>query len=322
MIMINSVTKNGLLQDKQLSFELKEIDGIDLANFNAIGYMGDKFSYVYSTHDGKLLYKTPVARDKKLNHVEQIFNDIEQAYKIANSKILIDIEEDFVIYDMKKSDFKASHPTLSRMENNGCEIIKSAQYHGRFGFKIPTNLNVSNSDRKNIYDLYNHKCVYCNKELSDDSFQIDHIVPKNEGGNNYYKNWALVCEDCNESKNNMIFSWLPSNAGFKGRKYLRRLKNNYNFYKIKIDGNYRLVRKQKNFDFKEYFTIYQKVNNMYVNRDNKDSGYQFIINIANLPDLKQITENGRTIRNEIIEYILNTQKTNNCSTHTIDNWLI
>lgn len=83
---------------------------------------------------------------------------------------------------------------------------------------------------------------------------------------------------------------------FKGKMYLIKLTNNYHFYKIKIGNDYRLVRKQKNFDFKAYFTIYKKVNNnIYVNKDNIDSSYQFIINITNSIDLEEITENGKRL---------------------------
>lgn len=301
--------------------EFQEINDLNLDQFNAIGYMGNKFSYVYSTYDGKLLHKMSVMGDKNLSHVEKIFKDIEQTYQIANSKVLIYIEEDYVIYDLRNPNFRSKHCALNSMENNGCKIIKSAQYHCRFGFKIPTNLGLKDSDRKSIYNLYNHRCVYCNKKLRKDDFQIDHIVPKNEGGNNYYKNWALTCEECNEDKNNLIFSWNRNGLAFKGKMYLIKLTNNYHFYKIKIGNDYRLVRKQKNFDFKAYFTIYQKVNNIYVNRDNIDSGYQFIINITNSIDLEEITENGKKIDNKTIENILGTQRINKCSTKRIDDWL-
>lgn len=63
------------------------------------------------------------------------------------------------------------------------------------------------------------------------------------------------------------------------------------------------------------------MNNIYVNRDNIDSGYQFIINITNSIDLEEITENGKKIDNKTIENILVTQRINKCSTKRIDDWL-
>ncbi len=78
--------------------EFQEINDLNLDQFNAIGYMGNKFSYVYSTYDGKLLHKMSVMGDKNLSRVEKIFKDIKQTYQIANSKVLIYIKEDVMLY--------------------------------------------------------------------------------------------------------------------------------------------------------------------------------------------------------------------------------
>lgn len=107
------------------------------------------------------------------------------------------------------------------------------------------------------------------------------------------------------------------------KKYIRRLSECYHFYKAKIDNDerYSLVREQKNFGFRKYFTIYKKVNNKYVNRDNKNGGYQFIINIVNKDNLEKIKENGNEISGKEIENALDPKGTDMCGTSKIDNWL-
>lgn len=324
MVMCSFFKKDKSFQDLEKKYEILKINDIDLANFDAIAYIGNKFSYVYATNNGNLLYKNPIAGN---NHVEQIFNEIKHVCEIKHCeiklKILICIEEDWVRIDMRKQNFKANHPNPSGIKNNDCKIISSIQYHYRFGFgyKKRGNSNLEDRNRRKIYELYNGRCAYCNEKISNNNFQIDHIVPITEGGNNYWKNLALACEKCNETKSNVVFYKSTNKACFRVKKYLKNEQKLYHFYKIKINGNYKLVRKQGNFGFKEYYTIYKKINGIYVNRDKENSGYQFIINIANKVDLEQITENGKIIENDMIEDKLRTQSSNKCSTCIIDDWL-
>ena len=80
-------------------------------------------------------------------------------------------------------------------------------------------------NKKRIVDyLYDGKCVYCGKCFCCTDSEIDHIVPKKEGGNDYYKNWALVCEPCNEKKSNRIFGDPEECIGEKGKKLHKKIK--------------------------------------------------------------------------------------------------
>lgn len=303
--------------------KIKEINDIDLTKFNAIGYMGRNSSYLYSTHNGEILC-TKSSKSQTASHVKQVFEDIQDFSTKADCKLLIVVEEDYVLKDMQKADFENQNTILNRMKENGCKIIGAAEYHSRFGFKVPNNTPPLNEQEKRIvYYLYDGKCAYCSKDLCFTDSQIDHIVPKKEGGNDYYKNWALVCEPCNEKKSNRIFGDPEECIGEKGKNYIRRLSECYHFYKAKIDNDerYSLVREQKNFGFRKYFTIYKKVNNKYVNRDNKNGGYQFIINTVNKDNLEKIKENGNEISGKEIENALDPKGTDMCGTSKIDNWL-
>ena len=52
--------------------------------------------------------------------------------------------------------------------------------------------------------LYGKRCAYCGVSVGvsslQDSFQIDHIVPKSEGENNDISNLTFSCRKCNQAK--------------------------------------------------------------------------------------------------------------------------
>ncbi len=58
----------------------------------------------------------------------------------------------------------------------------------------------------------NCQCAYCGKKINFATAQMDHIVPrKGAGSTNDRENLVAVCEECNESKDNKLFSlWADS----------------------------------------------------------------------------------------------------------------
>jgi len=56
--------------------------------------------------------------------------------------------------------------------------------------------------RIEILERDNHLCFYCHTELSKDDFNLDHIIPKTQGGHNYKCNLVSACKPCNTKKKN------------------------------------------------------------------------------------------------------------------------
>jgi hypothetical protein len=48
----------------------------------------------------------------------------------------------------------------------------------------------------------NFTCRYCNTQITDTSFELDHIIPASRGGRDLYTNMALACRECNQKKGN------------------------------------------------------------------------------------------------------------------------
>jgi CRISPR/Cas system Type II protein with McrA/HNH and RuvC-like nuclease domain len=54
--------------------------------------------------------------------------------------------------------------------------------------------------RQHIFEAWNWRCAYCNRQLTQDSATIDHILPKHKGGQNVRNNMMCSCSNCNKSK--------------------------------------------------------------------------------------------------------------------------
>ncbi len=56
--------------------------------------------------------------------------------------------------------------------------------------------------RKNIMIRDKHTCQYCGSKSS--SMTIDHIIPKDRGGNDNWDNLITACQQCNKKKGNLL----------------------------------------------------------------------------------------------------------------------
>lgn len=55
-------------------------------------------------------------------------------------------------------------------------------------------------DRQKVYDKYNGHCAYCGKAIAIKDMQVDHILPKRNGGTNDIDNLNSSCRLCNHYK--------------------------------------------------------------------------------------------------------------------------
>ena len=55
-------------------------------------------------------------------------------------------------------------------------------------------------NRKNIIKRDNHKCQYCCTH--DGPVTVDHVIPKDRGGQDSWENLVCACMDCNTKKRN------------------------------------------------------------------------------------------------------------------------
>lgn len=75
--------------------------------------------------------------------------------------------------------------------------------------------------RQDIFDAWGWKCAYCDKQLTEGTATIDHILPKHKGGQNIRQNMACCCRECNMQKNTQ--NW---QTWFRNQSYYCVLKEN------------------------------------------------------------------------------------------------
>ena len=60
---------------------------------------------------------------------------------------------------------------------------------------------ISKSRRLAIYDKSGYRCHYCGTCLTYDTATIDHIIARENGGQNNDENLVMACRSCNSRKN-------------------------------------------------------------------------------------------------------------------------
>jgi 5-methylcytosine-specific restriction endonuclease McrA len=103
-------------------------------------------------------------------------------------------------------------------------------------------------DRNEVWLKYDKHCAYCGKEIEFKNMQVDHIVPKRNGGTDEISNLNPSCRICNHYKRALTLSqyrflWL-------GGLYERLLKQ----YTIKVALQYDMII-LKPFCGKFYFEV-------------------------------------------------------------------
>lgn len=50
------------------------------------------------------------------------------------------------------------------------------------------------------------RCKYCTDELSEESFTVDHVMPRSRGGSNRMSNLVACCKYCNKIKGDKLIT--------------------------------------------------------------------------------------------------------------------
>ena len=86
--------------------------------------------------------------------------------------------------------------------------------------------NARRKFRQSIFESWEWKCAYCDKDLDVKSATIDHIVPKFKGGHNVKSNMVCSCSKCNRSKGSVLLEdWYNSSNSHYSEERLGKIKH-------------------------------------------------------------------------------------------------
>jgi len=112
------------------------------------------------------------------------------------------------------------------------EVIVCTEYKG-IGYK--TGKRRPKFSRTNLYRRDRNQCQYCGKKGKTEDMTMDHVVPKEKGGEATWQNIVLACIPCNQRKKNRT----PEQAKMKLLREPRQPKVG----KLKLNPMERLQRK-------------------------------------------------------------------------------
>ena len=79
--------------------------------------------------------------------------------------------------------------------------------------------------RESIFEAWEWKCAYCDKQLCQRTATIDHIVPKHKGGQSTRNNLACCCASCNTCKASILpFDWLKEGHPLYSEEKVSKIK--------------------------------------------------------------------------------------------------
>jgi 5-methylcytosine-specific restriction endonuclease McrA len=61
-------------------------------------------------------------------------------------------------------------------------------------------LSLDTMAKNKLLEDYNNRCAHCGKILTVESMQVDHILPRAQGGSDEIPNLQPLCKDCNQGK--------------------------------------------------------------------------------------------------------------------------
>jgi len=86
--------------------------------------------------------------------------------------------------------------------------------------------NARRKFRQSIFESWEWKCAYCDKDLDSKSATIDHILPKFKGGHNVKSNMICSCSKCNRSKGSVLLEdWYNPSNSYYSEERLGKIKH-------------------------------------------------------------------------------------------------
>ena len=86
--------------------------------------------------------------------------------------------------------------------------------------------NARRKCRQSIFELWQWKCAYCDKELDSNTATIDHIIQKFKGGHNVKSNMLCSCSSCNRSKGSTLLeNWYNPSNSYYSEERLGKIKH-------------------------------------------------------------------------------------------------
>lgn len=143
--------------------------------------------------------KRRISCDTGLSY-EQVEHGLEQLCE--EKLIVLDGDEVLIVYKCDEWNTSKTYIARLKKELNG---IKSNTLATILTERLSHLINkkvVTDKTRIEVYKKYGGRCAYCGNLIDINTFEVDHIIPKYNGGQNIKSNYNPSCHHCNMLKLN------------------------------------------------------------------------------------------------------------------------
>ncbi|WP_309400052.1 HNH endonuclease [Cerasicoccus maritimus] len=109
---------------------------------------------------------------------------------------------EFSLANPPESDYDAIHTVKMRMRIPSVLLLREYD-------RVP-NKEVK-FNRRNIFERDDHTCQYCGHHFQERELNLDHVIPRDQGGRTTWENIVTSCIRCNTQKANRM----PHQAGMR-----------------------------------------------------------------------------------------------------------
>jgi hypothetical protein len=183
---------------------------------------------VYEIPLKKVANETGIDKEMVAKIIQRFTNDNKIFYQ--DGWVVV---KNFIKHQNQKSP-KVSKGIVEELKNVPEQILTTLNI-GQIDYEE----NPSLSKRQAVLIRDKFTCKYCEEEIKDNTYELDHIFPKSKGGNELYTNIALACRTCNQTKLDR------TDEEFIGRKIIVE---SYHAEKAlnELRGNENYIHKMKN----------------------------------------------------------------------------
>ena len=150
-------------------------------------------------------------------------------------------------------------------------------------------MSISKKLRFEVFKRDGFTCGYCGKTPPEVLLEIDHIIPKAEGGIDDLNNLLTACFNCNRGKSKTALDILPSNT-IENLKILKeKQKQTKLYYEVvkQIEEQKELDLQEIGYHFFNYFQKTKKTHNKYIFAGNWKTNIKTFLKIFNKFQIKE-----------------------------------
>ena len=162
---------------------------------------------------------SPTADEVQKLNLVQVPNSVRTGtiQKTYEAQRLVDLDIPSPYLNGFFDDMIANNPDIkwsTTLETNrGCPFKCSFCDWG-----MATNDKVYRFNKQNLLERDDYSCQYCGKKMPVKELNMDHVIPRDRGGNTTWENIVISCVTCNSKKSNR----LPKEAGMRLMKEPKR----------------------------------------------------------------------------------------------------